>query len=259
MRSSAVDVSRYTTRSHLEQRSFDEHWPAWQSAEHWQSADHWPEVAEAKGFVWVLLVALEAHASHLASLLVVASLWLFAAGGYDAALPRPHAGRLWRPLVPALTLLGCCVAFRRQLDCDWTVEALAAEASLAWRRVCEGLETLTAPSYCRGTLAAGWQAEAEPSEEPSESLAPSESLGPTASLAPCPSESLAPSESLGPTASLAPSPSEDLTPLAGKETLSGILPQGSEVTKEARPRSRLARCLRGGVKVAFLGFICVLF
>ena len=239
MRSSAVADSRYTTRSHLEQRSFDDHWPAWQSAEHWQSADHWPEVAEAEGFVWVLLVALEAHASHLASLLVVASLWLFAAGGYDAALPRPHSDRLWRPLVPALTLLGCCVAFRRQLDCDWTVEALVADASLAWRRVCEGLETLTAPSYCRGTLAAGWQAEAEPSEEPSESLAPSESLGPTASLA--------------------PSPSEDLTPLAGKETLSGILPQGSEVTKEASPRSRLARCLRGGVEVAFLGVICVLF
>ena len=223
-------------QAHLEQRSVE---PLWQSAGHWQSADHWPEVGQAHGFVWILCTALESHVSNLASLLVVASLWLFATrnanGRYGDALPRPHARRLWRPLVPALTLLAG-MALRRQLDCDWT------EASLAWRRVCKGLETLTAPSYCRGTLAAGWQPEAEPSEELEE-----------------PVELLAPSESLAPAVSLTPSPSETLMPFVGRETLTGILPQGSEVTQEARPRSRLARCLRGGVEVAFLGIVCVLF
>ena len=228
-------MGRALNQAHLEQRSFE---PLWQSADHWQPADHWPEVGQAEGFVWILCTALESHVCNLASLLVVASLWLFATRNatsrYGEALP--HARRLWRPLVPALTLLAC-VAFQR-----WTVEALVAEVSLAWRRVCEGLETLTAPSYCRGTLAAGWQPEAEPSEELEE-----------------PVEFLAPSESLAPAVSLTPGPCETLMPFVGRETLTGILPQGSEVTQEARPRSRLARCLRGGAEVAFLGIVCVLF
>lgn len=203
-----------------------------------QVSPQWQEVAGAEGFAWLLCIALESYTANLASLLVVASLWLVAT--HRATLmtsphPAAPAGRLRsaasavlrQPLVPVLALLGCVRVCQGG----------------AWRGLCERLESLTAPSYCRGVSTAEWRLEAEPSEESSESSESSEPLAPSA-------------ESLR----LTSAASDPLAPSAGNEASHSdiLLQSASEVSKEARPRS-LARYLRGGVEVVLLAVTCVLF